>query len=74
MAKGEGIKEFKMYIFDRWGNLAFISDDINKGWDGHKMGGKESEIVQQDVYVWKIEARSNKGILQQLSGTVSLLK
>jgi len=72
-AKGEGIKDFKLMIFDRWGNLTFISDDITKAWDGRFMGGK-GEIVQEDVYVWKIELKNYKGEPRQLSGTVSLLK
>lgn len=73
MAKGEGIKDFKMYIFDRWGNLAFVSDDIFKGWDGRKMG-KSDDIVQEDVYVWKIELKNFKGEARQFCGTVNLIK
>lgn len=73
MAKGDGIKDFKMYIFDRWGNLTFFTDTMNKGWDGRKMG-KSDDIVQEDVYVWKIELKNWKGEPRQLSVTVSLLK
>ena len=40
-----------MDIFDRWGELIFTSNDINKGWDGRYKGNK----CQEDVYVWKIE-------------------
>ncbi len=73
MAKGEGVKDFKMYIFDRWGNLTFVTDDITKGWDGRLMG-KGDQTVQEDVYVWKIELKNYKGEPRQLSGIVSLLK
>lgn len=72
-AKGEGILDFKMYIFDRWGNLTYFTDDINKGWDG-RMRGKGDDILQQDLYVWKIEVKNFKGKRQQLTGTVSLIK
>lgn len=73
MAKGEGVKDFKIYIFDRWGNLVYYSDDMNKGWDG-RFKGKGDEILQEDVYVWKIEARNIKNETKLLKGTVSLLK
>jgi gliding motility-associated-like protein len=72
-AKGLGIKEFLMYIFDRWGNLIFTSRDINYGWNG-TMQGNGAEICQEDVYVWKIEAKSNTEIKRSLTGTVSLVK
>ncbi|HXB39960.1 MAG TPA: PKD domain-containing protein, partial [Bacteroidia bacterium] len=72
-AKGEGVKDFKMYIFDRWGNQVFFSDDINKGWDGRFMG-KGTDIVQEDVYVWKVELKNFKDEPHQLKGTVSLIK
>lgn len=33
-----GIKEFKMSVFNRWGQEIFYSEDINKGWDGSHQG------------------------------------
>jgi len=33
-AKGNDIKSFEMYIFDRWGTELFHSIDINTGWNG----------------------------------------
>jgi gliding motility-associated-like protein len=72
-AKGEGIDEFRMYIFDRWGNEVFFSDDIYKGWDG-RYQAKGNDILPQDLYVWKIELKTYKGEAKMLKGTVSLLK
>lgn len=69
MAKGVGIQEFKMLIFDRWGNEVFASDDLYQGWDGTVRG----QDVQQDVYVWKI-ACTGKGLKRELSGVVSLIR
>lgn len=45
---------FVLYIFDRWGDLIFESHNLNDPWDGtaREVGG--TEIVKQDVYVWKI--------------------
>jgi gliding motility-associated-like protein len=72
-AVGVGVKEFKMYIFDRWGNQVFFSDKLDIGWDG-RFQSKGEEIVQEDVYVWKIEARNVKNEKKILSGIVNLLK
>jgi gliding motility-associated-like protein len=47
----EYVKEFRMSIFNRWGELVFESTDIKIGWDGYYHG----TIAQQDVYVWKID-------------------
>jgi gliding motility-associated-like protein len=73
MAKGDGIKDFKLYVFDRWGNVVFFSDDIMKGWDGRYLA-KGSDIVQEDVYVWKIELKNYRNQPFNLAGQVSLLK
>jgi gliding motility-associated-like protein len=72
-AKGEGVKDFKMFIYDRWGELIFYSEDIFKGWDG-SFRAKGDEILQEDVYVWKVEVKSYRGESKALQGTVSLLK
>ena len=41
-----------MFIFDRWGNQIFKSEDMTVGWNGRVNG--VGEVVQQDVYVYKI--------------------
>jgi gliding motility-associated-like protein len=68
--KGEGIYDFSMHIYDRWGNLMYHTTDITKGWDGTKGG----TALEQDTYAWKIEIRNYKGEPKQLSGTVTLFK
>ena len=47
---GEGIEKFDLYVFDRWGNMLFHGDELFKKWDGRYKG----DIVQEDVYVWKV--------------------
>lgn len=41
------VKEFRMRIFNRWGELVFESDDVMKGWDGYY----RNQLSPQDVYV-----------------------
>lgn len=42
------VKEFKMRIWNRWGELVFESNEINRGWDGWYKG----QLSPQDVYVY----------------------
>ena len=68
------IDNYELIIYNRWGKAFFLSNDINKGWDG------TLENVQQtsDVYVYKISFGyiSQHGGLkrEQVTGTVTLLK
>ena len=40
---------FKLVIYDRWGELLFESDDINKGWDGTYKG----KVAPLNVYIYQ---------------------
>ncbi len=44
--------KFNMFIYNRWGQLVFETDDAAEGWDGTFKG----KMVQMDVYNYKIEA------------------
>lgn len=70
--QGVGIAEFNMWIFDRWGNMIFEANDINKGWDGTVKGG--SEVAMQDVYVWKVKIKDIFGKKHNYTGTATLVK
>ncbi len=41
------VEDFRMRVFNRWGELIFESTDLNIGWDGYYRG----ELSPQDVYV-----------------------
>lgn len=69
---GIGIDKFEMWIFDRWGEKLFYTDDITKGWDGKAKG---SEIkVKNDVYVWKVKIKDVLGKWHDYIGHVTVLK
>ena len=61
---------FKMLIFDRWGNLILSTTNPNQGWDGKV----KEQPAQEDVYVWKIELTDvfQKGHFY--SGIVAIVK
>ncbi|MCX6294726.1 MAG: gliding motility-associated C-terminal domain-containing protein, partial [Bacteroidetes bacterium] len=70
--KGDYIKKFEMSVYDRWGNLIFFADDINKHWDGKANHG--SELAQEDVYVWKISITDANDKKHSYIGTVTIVK
>lgn len=53
----EGVDDYQMQVFNRWGELIFETTDINIGWDGYYRG----KLVQSDVYIWKARARFTNG-------------
>ena len=44
-------QDFKLLIFDRWGEVIWESNDAAIGWDGTFNG----KLVQSGTYVWKVE-------------------
>jgi gliding motility-associated-like protein len=44
------LENFQMFIYNRWGQLVFESEDVGDGWDG-TINGSEAP---SDVYVWVI--------------------
>ena len=66
---GENIKTYSMKIFDRWGDLLFESEDIQKHWDGYFMGEK----VEQGKYLYHIEIVGEDNVLFTKSGIINLI-
>jgi PKD repeat protein len=65
-----GVVEFDFEIFNRWGELIFVSKDINIGWDGYYRG----KLCEQDVYIWRAAGKFNDGKTFRLKGDVTLLR
>lgn len=70
--KGIFIKEYEMRIFDRWGNMIFKTDNINKPWDGKANDG--NEIAQQDVYIYVVQVTDFKKKKHDYKGIVTLVR
>ncbi|MES2593079.1 MAG: PKD domain-containing protein [Bacteroidota bacterium] len=70
--QGMFVTKFEMSIFDRWGNLIYRTDDINKPWNGKI--NNNNEIVKQDVYVYSIAITDLKLIKHSYRGIVTLLR
>ena len=69
---GTNIAKFEMWIFNRWGEKIFHTNDIYSGWDGTAKYG--TEISKQDVYTYKIEVTDFREELHKYIGHVTLLR
>jgi len=71
---GTGIdnNNFKLLIFDRWGEIIFESDDINKAWNGKAKNGKN--IVPNGTYVWKCYFKNLKGASFYKNGNLTVIR
>jgi PKD repeat protein len=64
----QGVLEYKLDIYDRWGERLFTSLNRNIGWDGYYHG----KLCKQDVYVWKVTGKFANGKGFSKTGTVTL--
>lgn len=66
-----GIDEYKLLVFNRWGQLVYVSTDINEGWNAKS---KTGQLVVQGVYSVIVNytiASSGKG--DSVNGHVTVL-
>ena len=69
-AEGLFIKEFKLEIWNRFGEGVFAGTSFRQGWDG-KING---QIAPFDTYMYKYEATDKLGVIYKRTGTLQLLK
>ncbi len=68
----DGIKDFKLSIFDRWGQMVFSTIDINQGWDGRNFEtGKE---FSSGVYVCLVTFMEPRGNLKNIRKSIVLVR
>jgi gliding motility-associated-like protein len=67
---GIGIVEYRMRIYDRWGELIFESNDADFHWDGTYMGKQ----VQKGVYIYQFDLLDVKGEPHRFRGHVTLFR
>lgn len=65
-----GAETYELNIFNKWGELLFVSKDINIGWDGYY----RDKLVQQDVYVYKIQVTFVDGNSETYVGDITLIR
>ncbi len=68
----EGITNFRMTIWNRWGELIFETSDPNEAWNGRK--NNEGDLLQSGVYVVVVEYLEPSGNKVKLNGFATLLR
>jgi gliding motility-associated-like protein len=65
----EKIDEYELRIYNRWGELVFISRDIDIGWDGYYNG----KLAPQDTYMYEAKSKCSSGEEIATIGSVTLI-
>jgi gliding motility-associated-like protein len=66
---GQYIKSFNLKILNKWGELLFESNDINKFWDGYFKGNK----VKQDKYIYQIDLIGDDNFPFSKTGVIQVI-
>lgn len=66
----DGIKDYHLQIWNRWGEEIFESNDARQGWGGEYKG----ILAPQGVYVYKVNYISPRGEAKYLKGDFTLIR
>jgi gliding motility-associated-like protein len=69
-ALSQGVSDFDLKVFNRWGEMIFSSADVNTGWDG-LWNGKAQPV---GVYIYTLQATLDDGTLIDKKGNVTLIR
>ena len=64
------VKEYKLIVYDRWGEKLFTSIEAAEGWDGTYKG--ETMNTQVVAYYLRVLFTDGTGVIQK--GNVSLIR
>lgn len=68
--RGSPLFEFTMRIYNRWGQIIFVSNDQQTGWDGSIDG----RPAQPGIYVYRVNGVSPGGQEVERSGQITLVR
>ncbi|HAQ64828.1 MAG TPA: hypothetical protein DCR43_03090 [Bacteroidales bacterium] len=69
LVRGDGINQFEMKVYSKWGELMFETRDISQGWDGRFRGNR----APLDAYIYQIRFTDESGRWHNAQGTVTLV-
>ena len=65
----ENVDGYELRIYNRWGELVFVSTDITVGWDGYYKG----RLAPQDTYIYEAKSKCASGEEIKSIGSVTLI-
>ena len=68
--KGFGIGKMNWRIYNRWGQLIFVSENISRGWDGTFNG----KLQPLEVYTYTLDIQFTDGKKYRKTGDITLLR
>lgn len=71
---GKGYKTdgFELYVFDRWGEPIFHTNDPEQGWNGRVQN--KDEVCMNGTYVYMFKVVEMNSIIHKYVGTVTLIR
>jgi gliding motility-associated-like protein len=70
VVKAKNVMEYKLSIFNRWGELMFTTEDYHKSWDGTCKG----KICPVGTYTFVMQANGSNGQSKSIKGTLQLIR
>ena len=70
MTQGFDPYQYRLTVFNRWGETVFVSQHPKKGWDG-TYGGQQAP---DGTYIWQIEFQNTQKINEVHRGHVNLIR
>ncbi len=72
LSSTQGVYEFEMKIFNRWGELIFSSDNKDFGWDGYS--SNTGNFMENGTYLYSIRVTDYNDKTWVYNGEVNLMK
>jgi len=68
--RSEVADQLYLAIYDRWGQLVFVTEDFNKGWDGTFNG----KLVDPAVFAYYLKARCMNMEIYEKKGNITVVR
>jgi gliding motility-associated-like protein len=66
------VESYQLFIFNRWGEMIWTTEDRTEPWNGQVIGG--SEVAQDEVYIYVLKLVIDGGNSKRITGSVTLLR